>query len=186
MPNGSELSEPNVVVEDLLITAFGDSFASGESNPDRPVVFSASREILYDPNMVREDIATRTMKPQGNFDTASANGVDPRVLPRRLMADEEKDLMYRLTSSEFEQCLPRGAGALAQRRLPPFAIWLAVPRRAGADAGEPPPRGDADVVCLLGRRGDRRSVPAVEGARGPSRLCAPAVRSAQRFDLPRR
>ena len=102
LPNGSELSEPNVVVEDLLITAFGDSFASGESNPDRPVVFSASREILYDPNMVREDIATRTMKPQGNFDTASANGVDPRVLPRRLMADEEKDLMYRLTSSEFE------------------------------------------------------------------------------------
>ncbi len=103
LPNGSELSEPNVVVEDLLITAFGDSFASGESNPDRPVVFSASREILYDPNMVREDIAMRSMKPKANYNTASANGVDPRVLPRRLMEDEEKDLMYRLTSSEFEQ-----------------------------------------------------------------------------------
>jgi hypothetical protein len=102
LPNGTEFSEPDVTVEDLLITAFGDSFASGESNPDRPVAFSASREILYDPNMVRDDVAMRTMKPQENFNTASANGVDPRVLPRRLMADEEKDLMYRLTSSEFE------------------------------------------------------------------------------------
>ena len=37
--NGRQLAEPNVVVEDLLVVGFGDSFASGESNPDKPVVF---------------------------------------------------------------------------------------------------------------------------------------------------
>ena len=35
--NGREFSEPNVVVEDLLVVGFGDLFASGESNPDKPV-----------------------------------------------------------------------------------------------------------------------------------------------------
>jgi len=34
LPDGRELSEQEVVVEDLLIVALGDSFASGESNPD--------------------------------------------------------------------------------------------------------------------------------------------------------
>src|SRR5438477_9033787 len=36
LPDGRELTEPEVVVEDLFIVALGDSFASGESNPDRP------------------------------------------------------------------------------------------------------------------------------------------------------
>src|SRR5262249_3899521 len=43
LPDGRELAEPEVVVEDLFIVALGDSFASGESNPDRPVQFSAGR-----------------------------------------------------------------------------------------------------------------------------------------------
>ena len=42
LPDGRELSEQEVVVEDLFIVALGDSFASGESNPDRPVQFSAA------------------------------------------------------------------------------------------------------------------------------------------------
>ena len=41
LPDGRELTEREVVVEDLFIVALGDSFASGESNPDRPVQFSA-------------------------------------------------------------------------------------------------------------------------------------------------
>jgi hypothetical protein len=49
LPDGRELSEPEVVVEDLFIVALGDSFASGESNPDRPVQFSGEREMVYDP-----------------------------------------------------------------------------------------------------------------------------------------
>ena len=104
LPDGSELSDPNVVVEDLLVTALGDSFASGESNPDRPVTFSASREMLYDPSMLRDEVATRTLKPkEQNFSTASGTDYDPRVLPRRLLEDENKDLVYRLTSPEFEK-----------------------------------------------------------------------------------
>ena len=43
LPDGREFNEPDVVVEDVLVVALGDSFASGESNPDRPVVFSGTR-----------------------------------------------------------------------------------------------------------------------------------------------
>ena len=39
-----------VVVEDLFIVALGDSFASGESNPDRPVHVQRRREMVYDPD----------------------------------------------------------------------------------------------------------------------------------------
>src|SRR5262249_32099202 len=46
LPDGRELSEPNVTVEDLLVVGLGDSFASGDSNPDRPVTFSAVREMV--------------------------------------------------------------------------------------------------------------------------------------------
>ena len=51
LPDGRELAEPDVVVEDIFIVALGDSFASGESNPDRPVQFSAAREMVYDPEL---------------------------------------------------------------------------------------------------------------------------------------
>jgi hypothetical protein len=59
LPDGRELVEREVVVEDLFIVALGDSFASGESNPDRPVQFSAEREMVYDPTLLREDVAAR-------------------------------------------------------------------------------------------------------------------------------
>src|SRR5262245_5327448 len=92
LPDGRELAEPNVVVEDLFIVALGDSFASGESNPDRPVQFSAVREMLYDPTQMREDVATK-MPPKGaaqqQFGLASHDDqYDPKVLPRRYMDDE--------------------------------------------------------------------------------------------------
>src|SRR5674476_265833 len=110
LPDGSELNDPNVVVEDLLITALGDSFASGESNPDRPVKFSASREILYDPSMLRDEVATRSLKQsEKNYSTASADQVDPRMLPLRLLEDEEKGLIYKLTSPEFKAAFDRRA-----------------------------------------------------------------------------
>jgi hypothetical protein len=104
LPNGTELSEPNVVVDDVLIVALGDSFASGESNPDRPVTFSAVREMLYDPTMQRDEIASH-QKPaqQQTYSVASAEpGVNPKVLPRRLLGDEEKSLYYKGNSREFQ------------------------------------------------------------------------------------
>jgi hypothetical protein len=85
LPNGSELVEPNVVVDDVFLVALGDSFASGESNPDRPVVFSAAREMVYDPVNVeaRDHFASRglSVKPAPNYGLASSGeNFDPKKL----------------------------------------------------------------------------------------------------------
>ena len=42
LPDARELTE-TISVEDVFVVAMGDSFMSGESNPDRPVSFSPSR-----------------------------------------------------------------------------------------------------------------------------------------------
>ena len=104
LPNGSELSDPEVVVEDVFIVALGDSFASGESNPDRPVTFSAVRETLYDPAVEREEVASRQQKKEPVYSVAAADpAVNPKVLPRRLLADEEKSLYFKSGSREFRE-----------------------------------------------------------------------------------
>ena len=112
LPGGRELTE-SVIVEDVLVVAMGDSFMSGESNPDRPVVFSASREMTYDPANLntREDVATRKV-PQQNFGLASID-IDPKTLPRRRLADEEQGLIHRPTSREFQNAFDQRA-----------ALWL--------------------------------------------------------------
>jgi hypothetical protein len=105
LPNGAELSDPNVVVEDVLIVALGDSFASGESNPDRPVTFSGVREMVYDPALQRDDMASPLKPPvQENYSVASAEpGINPKVLPRRYLPDEAKSRYFRGNSREFQQ-----------------------------------------------------------------------------------
>ena len=110
LPDGREFSDHDVVVEDLFIVAFGDSFASGESNPDRPVQFSASREMVYDPKLVRDQVASRDLdkKPaiggmSSGFGLASAEDeYNPKVLPRRYMDDEAAERFYKLNSPEFQ------------------------------------------------------------------------------------
>ena len=103
LPDGRELTDPEVVVDDVLVVALGDSFASGESNPDRPVTFSGIRQMVYDPTMNRDDqVASTRSIEDPKFGVASADqGFDPKVLPRRLLEDEEKSLMYRSSSAEF-------------------------------------------------------------------------------------
>jgi lysophospholipase L1-like esterase len=108
LPDGRELEDADVTVEDLLVVGLGDSFASGDSNPDRPVTFSAARQMVYDPVMAdtREQMATRSMKPTtakgGMIDLASADEpFDPKALPKRLMEDEERGLIYKPNSPEF-------------------------------------------------------------------------------------
>jgi len=111
LPDGRTLADPNVSVEDLLIAALGDSFASGESNPDRPVTFSPSRRMTYDPNVIREDqVATRSIKPKDAPAYGLASGdssLDTKTLPRRLLEDEEKGLQYKLASREFAEAFAR-------------------------------------------------------------------------------
>jgi hypothetical protein len=117
LPDGREFSDPDVVVEDLFIVALGDSFASGESNPDRPVQFSAARQMVYDPKLVRDEVAMgpRQAPPgaaaPGGFGLASGDdNYDPKVLPRRLMEDELAEKYYRLSSPQFQAAFDK-AGA---------------------------------------------------------------------------
>jgi hypothetical protein len=111
LPDGRTFADPNVTVEDLLVVALGDSFASGESNPDRPVTFSAARQMTYDPVATREDqVATRSLKPkeQPAYGLASGDSaLDPKTLPRRLLDDEEKGVQYKLGSREFAEAFER-------------------------------------------------------------------------------
>jgi lysophospholipase L1-like esterase len=109
LPNGTELADPNVSVEDVFVVAMGDSFASGESNPDRPVTFSASREMVYDPvNYQRDRMATRSMKPAEGYGIASSSDLgNPKSLPKRLMEDEEKGLILNPNSREFQEAFDR-------------------------------------------------------------------------------
>src|SRR5207249_8564829 len=90
LPDGRELAEPEVVVDDLFIVALGDSFASGESNPDRPVQFSPAREMVYDPVVLTAQAEPRPIAKAAmpRYGLASNEAYNPKVLPRRCMADE--------------------------------------------------------------------------------------------------
>jgi hypothetical protein len=112
LPDGRVLVEPEVVVEDLFIVALGDSFASGESNPDRPVQFSAEREMVYDPTLLREDVAARAPAKGAapGFGLASSDDqYNPKVLPRRLMGDEPAGRFHKLASPEFAAAFEKAA-----------------------------------------------------------------------------
>ena len=110
LPDGREFSE-TVVVQDVFVVAMGDSFMSGESNPDRPVTFSASREMVYDPTMAndRDRMAAVKQPARANtFGLASTDDqFDVKSLPRRRMEDEEKGLIYGPSSAEFLKAFNR-------------------------------------------------------------------------------
>jgi hypothetical protein len=113
LPNGTQLSERNVVVEDILIVALGDSFASGESNPDRPVQFSPSREMVYDPTLLQDEVAAGPqpdIPPVKGFGLSSSDPqTNPKVLPRRLMEDELAERFLRQSSPEFRNAFDRAS-----------------------------------------------------------------------------
>jgi hypothetical protein len=112
LPNGTQFSERNVVVEDIFVVALGDSFASGESNPDKPVQFSPSREMVYDPTLLQDEVARGGPQPEiphvRGFGLSSSDPqVNPKVLPRRLMEDELAERFLRLSSPEFRTYFDR-------------------------------------------------------------------------------
>ncbi|MGE0034254.1 MAG: hypothetical protein AB7S93_01320 [Xanthobacteraceae bacterium] len=117
LPDGRELVDQDVVVEDIFIVALGDSFASGESNPDRPVQFSASREMVYDPMLVRQDVArARTPAPAPGFGLAAAEDhYNPKVLPRRFMNDEAAGRFHTLNSAEFAAAFEKASARWLSR-----------------------------------------------------------------------
>jgi hypothetical protein len=119
LPDGRELAEREVVVEDLFIVAMGDSFASGESNPDRPVQFSAYREMVYDPALVRDEVAANAPAKGAaapNFGLASSDDqVNPKVLPRRYMDDEATEHSYKMSSPEFREAFDKASARWLSR-----------------------------------------------------------------------
>jgi hypothetical protein len=118
LPDGRELSEPEVAVEDVFIVALGDSFASGESNPDRPVQFSAQREMVYDPALLREDLAAKAPAKGAAPGYGLASGdeqYNPKVLPRRLMDDEKAERFHKLSSPEFAAAFEKASARWLSR-----------------------------------------------------------------------
>jgi hypothetical protein len=113
LPDGREFTD-TIAVQDVLVVAMGDSFMSGESNPDRPVTFSSSREMVYDPSMVneREKLAAHSVKQPAKasaFGLASTDDqFDVKSLPRRRMEDEDKGLIYGPASGEFLKAFNKG------------------------------------------------------------------------------
>ena len=112
LSDGRELVDPQVVVQDLFVVAMGDSFMSGEGNPDKPVVLSASRQMVYDPtNSDTRDVAAARSLRDPAYNVASApTDFDPKSLPKRRMEDEDRSLIFRPNSPEFEQAFDK-AGA---------------------------------------------------------------------------
>jgi len=113
LPDAREFTEA-VAVQDMLVVAMGDSFMSGESNPDKPVTFSAAREMVYDPTMTndREKFAARTPKEPAKASTfglaSNEDQFDPKSLPRRRMEDEDKGLIFGPSSREFLSAFNKG------------------------------------------------------------------------------
>jgi hypothetical protein len=112
LPDGHDLADPAVIVEDLFVVAMGDSFMSGEGNPDKPVVLSASREMVYDPtNSDTRDVASRSILANPSYGVASSGiTTDPKSLPKRRMEDEQKSLIFRPNTREYEDAFNK-AGA---------------------------------------------------------------------------
>ena len=106
LPDGRQLSERDVVVEDIFIVALGDSLRlrRKQSRPAGPVQ-PVARDGL------RPDAAARRGRARGpqpeiphvqGFGLSSSDPqVNPKVLPRRLMEDELAERFLRLSSPEF-------------------------------------------------------------------------------------
>jgi hypothetical protein len=113
LPDGSEYRDRDVVVDDIFVVALGDSFSSGESNPDRPVQFSPVREMVYDPKLLRDEVASGPQPPApapGGFGLASGDSqINPKVLPRRLMEDELAERYNTLSSQAFQAAFDKAA-----------------------------------------------------------------------------
>jgi hypothetical protein len=116
LPDGREFKDLDVVVQDIFMVALGDSFASGESNPDKPVQFSPTREMVYDPELANDRMAANKPAEPGGFGLASTDDqYNPKVLPRRYMEDEAAERFYKLNSPEFATAFEKASARWLSR-----------------------------------------------------------------------
>ena len=131
--DGSQRVSTEIAVRDIFIAGLGDSIASGEGNPDRPIALSD------------EGFCFRSY-----LGTAAAQYYRPsRAGYKGGRACEAPDYARRLAAPER---------ALVQRGLPPLALQLPDPHRARARRAISAHRGDLSAAGLHRRHHRRRPV----------------------------
>jgi hypothetical protein len=94
-----------VVVDDVLVVALGDSFSSGEGNPDQPIKLSAFATLDYAPpppdTMSKMAPAPKRRPMPPAVTTPSGYKPDVYLLPRRELRGESSSRMYDPLSTEF-------------------------------------------------------------------------------------
>ena len=131
--DGSQRVSTEIAVRDIFIAGLGDSIASGEGNPDRPIA------------LADEGFCFRSY-----LGTAAAQYYRPsRAGYKGGRACEAPDSLPVWQTPER---------ALVQFRLPPFALQLPDPDRAGARRAISAHRGDLSAAGLHRRHHRRRAV----------------------------
>lgn len=83
LASGRVISEPAVVVDDRLVISLGDSFSSGEGNPDVPVQFSARYSLEYNRQRQPPVVSSLRKAVPPSKTVAEKNGSYSYFLPRR-------------------------------------------------------------------------------------------------------
>ena len=151
-----------IAVRDIFIAGLGDSIASGEGNPDRPVALSDEGFCFRSYLGMRD---TQYYRPS-------------RAGYKGGRACEAPDSLAGLAAPER---------AVVQFGLPPLALQLPDPHRAGARRAVSAHRGDLSAAGLHRRHHRRRAVRLAARARMPAdqieRASAPARCRAQLAEL---
>ena len=141
-----------------------------------------SREMVYDPTLLRERVAARTpaksaVPSMSGYGLASSDDqYNPKVLPRRLMDDEVAERFHRLASPEFLAAFDKAAARWLSRDC--HRSQYGYPFRVGdrARAGEPSSLGDARELDLLRcRRWSKACCSTWSRARARARFCGGKV-----------
>jgi hypothetical protein len=100
LSSGRVISEPAVAVDDVLVVALGDSFSSGEGNPDLPVKFSRRGSLEYgrihDTPVMSSSLKTARL-PEAGLDKAVTS-----LLPRREIESDLAGNVPDQATAEFE------------------------------------------------------------------------------------
>ena len=175
LPDGLELAERDVVVEDTLHRGAGRFLCLGRKQPRQA---GAIQPVAGDG--VRSDPAARASRGKDAGQERRAEHVRLWArLQRRPVQSESVaappdgrrggGTLPQAGFARIRCRLRQGGRALAEPRLSPVAIRLSVPRGDRARAGEPSSLGDARELDLLRCHGGRRPVARHGAARGRER-----------------
>jgi hypothetical protein len=99
LPGGRTVTDQQVVVDDILVVALGDSFASGEGNPDVPVTFSPDTPLDYQPPLEMTGAMLAKRRPVPPLVQGA-----PYILPSRVIAGNTPEhVTKRIGSPAFEK-----------------------------------------------------------------------------------